>query len=207
MIPKTTDPLAKFIRTGEGILVFGLNLVLLIVPIVSNSLTAAESAKWAAVIDTIAVISRSGLKAIATLQNSPGSTSPEQLAADATRLLERAGVDPTVAAGAVSAVSSAAEVTLAPAPVSAPAQLSAGAPAPPPEIEAAPDDADPGQAVALVTDAEEFADAPPPAGEVGLVPSADGDAISTSVQLAPAPAAGAPHNGAEPATQPFRVRL
>jgi hypothetical protein len=67
-IPKRTDPLAKFIRTGEGILVFAFNIALLIVPIVSSSLTAEQSAKWAAVIDGITVISRTGLKMCATAQ-------------------------------------------------------------------------------------------------------------------------------------------
>jgi len=68
MVPKQTDPMAKFIRTGEGILVFAFNIALLVVPIVSNALTPAESAKWATIIDGIAVISRTGLKMVATAQ-------------------------------------------------------------------------------------------------------------------------------------------
>ena len=78
IVPKTTNPLSKFIRTGEGILVFAFNLVLLIVPIVSNALTAEQSAKWAAIIDGIAVVSRTGLKAVATVQGVTG-IAPEQI--------------------------------------------------------------------------------------------------------------------------------
>ena len=55
MIPKTTDWLAKFIRTGEGSTGFAFNLALLIVPLVSNALTPAQSAKWLTIIDGIAV--------------------------------------------------------------------------------------------------------------------------------------------------------
>ena len=39
IIPQQTNPLGKFIRTGEGWLVFAFNLALLIIPIVSSSLS------------------------------------------------------------------------------------------------------------------------------------------------------------------------
>lgn len=71
VVPKRTDPMAKFIRTGEGVLVFAFNIALVVVPIVSNSLSAAQSAKWATIIDGIAVVSRTGLKMVATVQAKP----------------------------------------------------------------------------------------------------------------------------------------
>lgn len=71
MVPKRTDPMTKFIRTGEGVLVFAFNIALVVVPIVSNSLSAAQSAKWATIIDGIAVVSRTGLKMVAAVQTKP----------------------------------------------------------------------------------------------------------------------------------------
>ncbi len=71
LIPATTDPLAKFIRTGEGILVYLANIVLILVPIVTNSLSATQAAKYAVILNSVAVFSRSILKAIASTQTSP----------------------------------------------------------------------------------------------------------------------------------------
>jgi uncharacterized protein YqgV (UPF0045/DUF77 family) len=62
LIPRKTDPEAKFIRTGEGVLVFAFNVAMLVVPIVSNALSATEAVKWAAILNGVAVVSRSGLK-------------------------------------------------------------------------------------------------------------------------------------------------
>src|ERR1700733_14191271 len=90
MIPKTTDPLAKFIRTGEGILVFAFNLALLIVPLVSNALTPAQSAKWATIIDGIAVISRTGLKMVATAQAGQAGPAKAAVAAVAAQIAAQA---------------------------------------------------------------------------------------------------------------------
>jgi hypothetical protein len=96
MIPKTTEPLAKFIRTGEGILVFGFNIALLVVPIISSSLTAAQAAKWAAVIDGIAVVSRTGLKIVSTLQAAnPNALTQPALAAPPTAPAVSATVSPS----------------------------------------------------------------------------------------------------------------
>jgi hypothetical protein len=61
-IPKTTTPMVKFVRTGEGLLVVAFNIALLVVPIVSSSLTPAQAVKWAAVINGVAVVARTGLK-------------------------------------------------------------------------------------------------------------------------------------------------
>ena len=61
-IPKTTTSMVKFVRTGEGMLVVAFNIALLVVPIVSSSLTPAQAVKWAAVINGIAVVARTGLK-------------------------------------------------------------------------------------------------------------------------------------------------
>ena len=60
--PRKTDPEAKFIRTGEGILVFAFNVAMLVVPIVSNALSATNAVKYAAILNGVAVVSRSGLK-------------------------------------------------------------------------------------------------------------------------------------------------
>ena len=78
LIPKTTKPLGKFIRTGEGILVFAFNIALVVVPIVSNALTAEQAVKWAAIINGITVLSRTGLKMVAVSQGVTG-IAPQQL--------------------------------------------------------------------------------------------------------------------------------
>lgn len=162
MVPKTTDPLTKFIRTGEGVLVFLFNIALLVVPIVSNSLTAAESAKWATIIDGVAVISRTGLKMVASAQSASPAAAIAQLAAPvAARLAAEApaaltdGMPPadgaTVPAGHGSVI-----VTPQVAVAGAPQVAVAGTP----QVAVAGTDlADMGE---LVDDAEEFAD--PPSG-------------------------------------------
>ena len=71
-IPGATVPLAKFIRTGEGILVFAFNLTLLIVPIVSNALTPEDAVKWAGIVNGVAVICRTGLKVVSVMQGVTG---------------------------------------------------------------------------------------------------------------------------------------
>jgi hypothetical protein len=162
MVPKTTDPLAKFIRTGEGILVFAFNLALLIVPIVSNALTPAQSAKWATIIDGVAVISRTGLKMVATAQAGQGAAPAK------------------AAAAAVAAAQIAAAAT---AQIAAPATVQIAAPGQQGTVGTGTDGANGSAAAAgqlgvvvpqlaqtvgtgvadveqLVADAEEFADAP-----------------------------------------------
>jgi hypothetical protein len=72
VIPKKTTPLTKFIRTGEGVLVFAFNLTMLIVPIVSNALSPEDAVKWAGIVNGIAVISRTGLKVVAEVSKATG---------------------------------------------------------------------------------------------------------------------------------------
>ena len=67
-IPKTTTSMVKFVRTGEGLLVVAFNIALLVVPIVSSSLTPAQAVKWAAVINGVAVVARTGLKMTSLVQ-------------------------------------------------------------------------------------------------------------------------------------------
>ena len=78
VIPKKTTPLTKFIRTGEGVLVFAFNLTMLIVPIVSNSLSPEDAVKWAGIVNGVAVISRTGLKIVAEFSKSTG-IQPQQI--------------------------------------------------------------------------------------------------------------------------------
>jgi hypothetical protein len=68
-IPKTTTSMVKFVRTGEGMLVVAFNIALLIVPIISSALTPAQAVKWAAVINGVAVVARTGLKMTALVQS------------------------------------------------------------------------------------------------------------------------------------------
>jgi hypothetical protein len=67
-IPKTTTPMVKFVRTGEGMLVVAFNIALLVVPIISSALTPAQAVKWAAVINGVAVVARTGLKMTSLVQ-------------------------------------------------------------------------------------------------------------------------------------------
>ncbi|MGZ6613078.1 MAG: hypothetical protein ACXVFQ_01435 [Solirubrobacteraceae bacterium] len=73
-IPKQTDPLGKFVRTGEGILVFAFNLAMLIVPIFSNALTPEQAVKWAGIVNGVAVVSRTGLKMVSVFEGVTGTT-------------------------------------------------------------------------------------------------------------------------------------
>lgn len=74
-IPKTTTSMVKFIRTGEGMLVVAFNIALLVVPIISSALTPAQAVKWAAVINGVAVVARTGLKMTSLIQTgaAPGA--------------------------------------------------------------------------------------------------------------------------------------
>jgi hypothetical protein len=186
MVPKQTDPMAKFIRTGEGILVFAFNIALLVVPIVSNALTPAESAKWATIIDGIAVLSRTGLKMVATAQaaNPPAAT---------------ALPTPVVAqVAAVPAATPAAPAVLTPgAPPADGASASAAqlSEVVSPQVAAIGTDiADVGK---LVGDAEEFADAP------SATPS---ESDQQPYAVSPPPTAGLIGSNSQPAS-PFLARL
>ncbi len=79
-IPKTTTSMVKFIRTGEGLLVVAFNIALLVVPIISSALTPAQAVKWAAVINGVAVVARTGLKMTSLVQAGTGPA-PEATAA------------------------------------------------------------------------------------------------------------------------------
>jgi len=155
MIPTTTDPMTKFIRTGEGVLVFGFNLALLVVPIVSNSLSAAQSAKWATIIDGVAVISRTGLKMVASAQAKPprvAAAAALEVAATTAYSLAGAGA-PGLAGAAAMASEAAGEGSATVLPKVAAAL--------------APDISAIGR---LVADAEEFADPPSAAQSQPTVP-------------------------------------
>jgi hypothetical protein len=76
-IPTTTTPLAKFIRTGEGVLVFAFNGALLVVPIVSGALTPEQAVQWAAIINGVTVVSRTGLKIVAVLESASEADAPQ----------------------------------------------------------------------------------------------------------------------------------
>jgi hypothetical protein len=78
VIPQKTTPLTKFVRTGEGVLVFAFNLAMLIVPIVSNALSPADAVKWAGIVNGVAVISRTGLKIVAQVSKATG-IEPQQI--------------------------------------------------------------------------------------------------------------------------------
>jgi hypothetical protein len=72
MIPKFTSPQVKFIRTGEGILVYLFNGAMIIIPLLSSSLSPVEALKWAGVVNAATVISRSGLKALTAFAGMTG---------------------------------------------------------------------------------------------------------------------------------------
>jgi hypothetical protein len=65
--------MVKFIRTGEGLLVVAFNVALLVVPIVSSALTPAQAVKWAAVINGVTVVARTGLKMTSLVQSGTGA--------------------------------------------------------------------------------------------------------------------------------------
>jgi hypothetical protein len=145
VIPKTTVPLAKFIRTGEGVLVFAFNLTMLIVPIVSNALTPEDAVKWAGIVNGVAVICRTGLKVVSVMQGVTG--------------IEPAQIGPVLTPAA------------APVPVPAPAPapdpepphvVTVITPPPAPVPEPAPAPAPPAPVAEEVSDDEEFASTPPP---------------------------------------------
>jgi hypothetical protein len=81
-IPKTTTPMVKFVRTGEGMLVVAFNIALLVVPIISNALTPAQAVKWAAVINGVAVVARTGLKMTSLVQGGTVAAPEAASAAD-----------------------------------------------------------------------------------------------------------------------------
>jgi hypothetical protein len=75
--------MVKFVRTGEGMLVIAFNMALLVVPIISSALTPAQAVKWAAVINGVAVVARTGLKMTSLIQGG-AVPAPDAVAADST---------------------------------------------------------------------------------------------------------------------------
>jgi hypothetical protein len=93
MVPKLTDPMVKFIRTGEGILIYLFNAAMVVIPILSNALSPAEALKWAAVVNVATVISRTGLKALTAVKGITGISpaivsAPASLGPDAQSALQ-----------------------------------------------------------------------------------------------------------------------
>lgn len=73
LIPQTTTPLTKFIRTLEGWIVVLVNGTLIIVPIVTSALPATTAVKYGTIFNGIMIASRSILKGIASLSPLIGS--------------------------------------------------------------------------------------------------------------------------------------
>lgn len=71
LIPKTSAPLAKFVRTAEGWLVIGFNVVVGAAAIFGN-LPGTQAVKWGGIVTGAAVFARSGLKAIASFSQASG---------------------------------------------------------------------------------------------------------------------------------------
>jgi len=92
-IPKTTTSMVKFVRTGEGLLVVAFNIALLVVPIVSSALTPAQAVKWAAVINGVTVVARTGLKMTSLVQ---GGTAASPEAAPVVAPMDAAHIDDLV---------------------------------------------------------------------------------------------------------------
>lgn len=99
-VPKHTSPLAKAIRTSEGILVYLINLVLGLGAIIDPSkLPPVVAAKWAAVLAIAHLVARTGLKILAVQRglNIGDPIDPQALidktAAD---IASRTGAGPTI---------------------------------------------------------------------------------------------------------------
>lgn len=85
MIPKTTQPLTKMIRTLEGQLVVAANIALVAIPIITDSLSANQAVRYGVILNGATVIARSALKAIAAIKTpvpvlAPDVLTPEQAA-------------------------------------------------------------------------------------------------------------------------------
>lgn len=87
-IPKTTAPLVKFIRSGEGVLVYLFGAILVLIPIITSNLppALASSLSVGKYVTIAAVVSRSGLKAISQLSAIPAlaPVAPSGVPSDAT---------------------------------------------------------------------------------------------------------------------------
>ena len=214
VIPKKTTPLTKFIRTGEGVLVFAFNLTMLIVPIVSNSLSPADAVKWAGIVNGVAVICRTGLKVVAEVSKTTGiepqpigdlsavvptadvasnGGAPEAVTGPTGPIVVTGPTDDEEFASTPAADDDAPEVPAAPVPVDTGATpdddaVEVPAPAAPGTAQAA------GPADPDVSDAEEFASVPPPGDDDDdnvVVAPPNGDQAGSLVPVG-AGATGAP---------------
>lgn len=168
LIPKTTTPLTKFIRTGEGILVFAFNIALLVVPIVSKALTPGEAVKWAGIIDAVAVASRTGLKVVSLFAQQTG-IQPEPVNQGVVSADE--GVEPAPAAPGAVAVAPGAVAAAPGANAAVPMQnLGNGAATGPVST---PLQADAQSVATVISDEEEFASVPSPSDVVPVTTSFD----------------------------------
>lgn len=77
-IPTFSQPLTKFIRTLEGLIVLGSNVALVLAPIVSSHVSPTQAIKYGAILNSVTVFSRSLLKGVAAL-NVAGLPAPVQL--------------------------------------------------------------------------------------------------------------------------------
>jgi hypothetical protein len=76
-VPKLTGPMVKLVRTGEGVLVFGANAAIIVATAITQNLSPVNGVKYAVILNSVTVISRSILKAVSATQGLTGVT-PEQ---------------------------------------------------------------------------------------------------------------------------------
>jgi hypothetical protein len=117
-IPETTTPMVKFVRTGEGMLVVAFNIALLVVPIISSALTPAQAVKWAAVINGVAVVARTGLKMTSLVQAGAVAAPEAAIAASPEEPEEATSAAPILDGTATVPIDADADVTAA-APIDA----------------------------------------------------------------------------------------
>lgn len=196
VIPKTTTPLTKFIRTGEGVLVFAFNLAMLIVPIVSNSLSPEDAVKWAGIVNGVAVISRTGLKVVTEFSKASGiepqpigALTPQVVNVDAGSAASNGGAPEGRAPEVVTEPTDAPAIgpTVDDDAVEVPASAAG-------DLPQALDSPDP-----AVSDEEEFSSVPPASDDededdgMALAPASDDGDVAGTPELVGAGAGGAPN--------------
>lgn len=65
MVPQLSEPLAKSIRTGEGLLVYASNLALALAAALPSGLSWTHTALYLTILNSLHVVSRTGLKVAA----------------------------------------------------------------------------------------------------------------------------------------------
>jgi hypothetical protein len=108
MIPKYSAPLTKLIRTLEGLIWLAANIALVVAPIVSQSVSPADSIQWGAIMNSVMFVARTALKALA-LGKPLGLPAPAQFLSSST-LTNVSGVLGQVAGNLASDVSKGATV-------------------------------------------------------------------------------------------------